>query len=70
MAAPLDNLNLEIEEEVYEEEEEVVENQIDSCDCCMKGWGEENEYGLCSCWCSNCGNEYSICRASCYTCNQ
>ena len=62
--------------EPIEEEIELVEEEIDEdenqevCDCCMRGWGVENEYGLCSCWCSNCGDDYSICRATCYNCNQ
>jgi len=61
MAAPINDFEL-VEEE--------VEDEIDTCDCCMRGWGVENEYGLCSCWCSNCGDDYSICRATCYNCNQ
>ena len=37
-----------------------------SCDCCCKGWGIENEFGLCQCWCSNCREEMSICQYKCY----
>jgi len=24
---------------------------INSCDCCVKGWGESNEFDRCDCWC-------------------
>ena len=24
---------------------------INSCECCVKGWGESNEFGRCDCWC-------------------
>ena len=36
-----------------------------SCDCCVKGWTEPNEFGLCQCCCSNCDNLLSDCRYRC-----
>ena len=46
--------------------EELVNYFIPSCDCCCKGWGIENEFGLCQCWCNNCGREMSDCQYKCY----
>ena len=34
------------------------------CDCCTKGWGTPNEYGLCRCRCE-CGANKSDCRYTC-----
>ena len=36
--------------------------RINSCDCCVKGWGESNEYGRCDCWCSHCHDLLENCR--------
>lgn len=33
-----------------------------TCDCCMMGWGEPNEFGLCVCVCSDCRRPLSVCR--------
>jgi len=41
----------------------------ESCDCCVKGWGQPNEFGLCNCRCNNCPKSYSDCRYSCYNKN-
>ena len=37
----------------------------DSCDCCVKGWSKENEFGRCSCRCSGCGELYRDCKGEC-----
>ena len=37
----------------------------DTCDACMGGYSDENEYGLCQCWCSHCSREMSECRYTC-----
>jgi len=37
--------------------------QVDICDCCGKSQDilNINDYGICNCWCSNCGNLYREC---------
>ena len=58
------------EEDEYEEEEE-EEEEVDtfdyknSCDCCVKGWDYENEFGWCNCWCSKCDDLLRDCRYNC-----
>jgi hypothetical protein len=51
------------------EEEEDSFDYENSCDCCVKGWTEPNEFGLCHCWCSNCDNLLSYCRYRCRVIN-
>jgi hypothetical protein len=40
-----------------------------TCDCCVKGWTEPNEFGLCQCCCYNCYNLLSDCRYKCRVIN-
>ena len=39
-----------------------------SCDCCCKSWNIEkpNEFGVCECFCSNCGKNYRDCKYECF----
>lgn len=37
----------------------------DSCDCCVKGWSKENEFGRCICRCSSCSKLLRDCRYEC-----
>jgi len=37
-----------LEESSDDDDESVLE---DSCDCCVKGFTNENEFGRCECWC-------------------
>jgi hypothetical protein len=46
--------------------DELLKHFIPSCDGCCKGWGIENEVGLCQCWCGNCHREMAICQNNCY----
>jgi len=46
--------------------DELINYFIPSCDCCCKGWGIENEVGLCQCWCDNCGRDLGDCQYNCY----
>jgi hypothetical protein len=54
------------EEEEVEIEIEIEEEEEEDCDCCGKGWGFQNEFGICSCFCHNCAYDYSECRGRCY----
>jgi hypothetical protein len=36
-----------------------------TCDCCMCGWNNPNEYGLCICMCGLCSEPYRFCRGQC-----
>ena len=54
------------------EEDDTINDDFDyenSCDCCVKGWTEPNEFGLCQCCCSNCDNLLSDCRYRCRVIN-
>jgi len=60
----------------YEHEKRCVLNELEEyfnptdednmCGACMGGFNQENEYGLCQCYCSNCYCEMSDCRYTCY----
>lgn len=47
----------------YTDEED---NYSDTCDCCVMGWNEPNEYGLCNCWCSRCDELLRDCKYKCW----
>ena len=82
MSVPRKLVITQVEEEEIEEVEEddadalyfygprIEEPEEEACDCCMRGWGRANEYGICRCVCSNCGDDYALCKATCYNCNQ
>lgn len=55
------------DDETDEDESEDEDNHDyeNSCDCCVKGWDIPNEFGLCSCWCSNCKKPLAKCRYTC-----
>ena len=36
-----------------------------TCDCCMRGWNNPNEDGLCTCVCGLCSEQYRLCRGQC-----
>lgn len=42
------------EEEDDDDDDAYDEDSCDSCDCCVRGWSKENEFGRCECecWCS------------------
>ena len=42
-----------------------MNTKYSECDCCMKGYYEPNEFGLCHCSCSECCKSMSICLYNC-----
>ena len=51
------------EEDDEDDGEDIDDDDI--CDCCVKGWDKENEFGRCSCWCSSCGELLRDCKYKC-----
>jgi hypothetical protein len=43
---------------------------LNRCDCCVKGWKRENEFGLCLCYCDDCNDRYGICTGRVSICNK
>lgn len=55
----------ECRHEAGEEEESDEEEFEDMCDCCVKGWDKENEFGRCHCICSRCDDLLRVCKYTC-----
>ena len=36
-----------------------------TCDCCTRGFEYPNIFGLCACWCNNCGRKQKDCKYTC-----
>ena len=49
---------------------ECIFDDLNRCDCCVKGWKRNNEFGLCSCYCDDCHDRYGICMGRVSTCNK
>jgi hypothetical protein len=44
---------------------QALEEEEDMCDCCVKGWDKENEWGRCGCICSKCDRLLRDCKYKC-----